>query len=665
MSVITRKTFLFAFALALLSTAALAKYPSARTYTRMVYDPVTTHSVLFGGATPFDTATRLTYDLSDTWVWTGDRWLQIFPATSPTPRSTHTMVYDAKRARVTIFGGRSGKETLADTWVFERGDWKKIETPTAPSPRTFAGAAYDPVTERVLLFGGTTTSADGKTTTNHTDTWEFDGTSWRQVAATGPTVIKPLLEHDASRDQMVMLGIDSAGKTLMYRYDRAAGAWNEVKPEALPACVNEGSLAYDATKQVLTALEGICADTGFTGVTWEWNGENWVKLETKNPGPRQAGGAATFDAARQQIIFYGGTPLIANPTSTMWKLAEGDWATVIDTTSPSPRSLFGFQADPARGVIWLFGGISDESGSLDDLWRYQNGFFHKITAEKGPTSCGGANTAFDTDRSKLVVLCTDSSTFEWDGTEWKGFPDLKTKPPGRRFSSMIYDKTLKKTVLFGGYDEINYMQQTWTWDGTAWTEVKRDRPHRRILTSMWFDPVLKKTVIFGGLGRKSEEGRVERFNDMWSFDGNGWTEIKNVASVPSPRYGAQAGVDPRRNRVLLFGGLRTETSGVTQTQVYADDFYEWDGTAWKRITTATVPPARENGRFEYDPLTGEMVLFGGYAGYLLSDIWLFNGTDFRVKHDITVAPVPPSRRRVAAVSDPAAGVTVVLDPHID
>ncbi|HXG57428.1 MAG TPA: kelch repeat-containing protein [Thermoanaerobaculia bacterium] len=647
MSVFTRRNLFLTLAFAFLSHAALAKYPSGRTYTRMVYDPVTTHTILFGGATALDSGTRLSYDLADTWIWNGDRWLQLFPATTPPGRSGHAMVYDAARSQIVMFGGKSGKEYLNDTWVFRRGNWSKIETAAPPEGRTLAAAAYDAAAGRMVLFGGSSVSADGKTTTTHADTWEFDGAQWQRLAATGPTVLKPQIEFDAARGQLIMLGASDKGETVMYAFDRAARAWNEVKPEARPACANEASLVYNAANQTILAIEGVCASSGFSGVTWEWNGQNWTKLETKTAGPRQGGAAMAYDAARQQVLVFGGTPVISNPTSTMWKFAEGDWATVTHTANPAPRSLFGFQGDPARGVIWLFGGISDESGSLDDLWRYQGGLFQKIAAEKSPVSCGGANAAFDTDRAKLVVVCTDSSTHEWDGTAWQTFSDLRTKPPVRRFSSMVYDPSLKKTVLFGGYDDLNYLQQTWTWDGTQWTEVKRDRPHRRALASMWYDPVLKKTVIFGGIGRKSEEGRLERFSDMWSFDGTQWTEIRNVATTPGARYGAQAGVNPRTSRVYLFGGLRLETSGVTQSQVYGDDLWEWDGSTWKKLAPATTPPARENGRFEFDPLSGEMVLFGGYAGYFLSDVWFFNGTDFRVRPDLSTNPAP-SRRRVAS-----------------
>ena len=59
------------------------------------------------------------------------------------------------------------------------------------------------------------------------------------------------------------------------------------------------------------------------------------------------------------------------------------------------------------------------------------------------------------------------------------------------------------------------------------------------------------------------------------------------------------------------------------------------------LTTHTrLPPARENGGFEFDPGRNELVLFGGYAGFFRSDVWAFDGTNWSVR-----SQAPPQRRR--------------------
>src|SRR4029079_7274306 len=163
----------------------------------------------------------------------------------------------------------------------------------------------------------------------------------------------------------------------------------------------------------------------------------------------------------------------------------------------------------------------------------------------------------------------------------------------------------------------------------------------RALTTMWYDPTLKKTVIYGGVGRVTSLDRVVRLSDMWTFDGTGWTELKNVAT-PGQRYGAQAAVDPRNGHVILFGGLRVDGTeqDKNQVQVFANDAWEWNGSSWTKLTSARMPFARENGGLAYDPSRNEMVLFGGYSGFFLSDLWLLDENGWKAEE-----PAALPRRR--------------------
>ncbi len=619
----------------------------------MVYDAKSTHMILFGGLTAVDSGTKKAYRLGDTWEWTGGRWIQRFPLHSPPARASHAMIYDASRDQIILFGGRSDSADLSDTWIYKRNDWTLLETPNSPPARSFAAAAFDPLRDRMIMFGGTQTSADGKTFTPIHDTWEFDGTTWKQIGGDGPKVSKPLLVYDAARNQVLMLALDDKLATVMVVYDAAAGSWNQVKPSTLPPCVNEGVLTYQTTDQKVLYTGGVCVTSAATDETYTWDGENWTKVELKSAASRLFGAALAFDEAREVALLFGGTSAFGQPESSTFLFASSKesaaWVAFSDNTQPGPRSLFAFTSDPVNNTIWMLGGI-DESSTLDDFWQYQNGVWQAVTAEKGPAGCLTPNSAFDTDRQKLVVVCASSVTFEFDGTAWKQFEGLKNPPPARRFSSMSYNPTLKKTILFGGYDDTNYRDETWLWDGTSWSREKRNPAPARSLTSMWYDPTLKKTVIYAGIGRVTTEDRITRYSDMWSFDGNGWTELKPSGGTPGMRYGAQATVDPRNNRVVLFGGLRVDTvpptppaTTPTQVQVYADDMWEWDGSAWKRLTTTGIPPARENGAMAFDPTRNEIVLFGGYAGHFFSDIWTYTPTTWQVR---VIDPVG-GRRRVA------------------
>lgn len=672
MSVLSPKRVLFSVvATAFLAVNAFAVNPSPRDHARMVFDPSAGESILFGGTSAFDRGTQTAYESNETWAWTGTRWTQRFPVHSPSPRSAHAMSYDSLRDRIMLFGGRYQTGTgsdrklnfLGDTWVYENGDWRELALDPAPSPRHLSSMAYDPIRDRTILYGGTTLASDGETAVVLADTWEFDGTRWTRVNNDQVKVGNPALVYDAARDQMILLGTDTEFKPHMYRYDPAAKTWNEIKPEKMIDCVNDAAVVYHSASQSLLAIGGVCAVTdSFTAKTWQYDGTNWNEVKTVTAVSRTTGSAMAFDSMRETAVFYGGTEhLDSAPRSLTLLFSRGNWHFAILQTRPSPRSLFGFSSDPDRNTVWLLGGVGEYNNVYAaDLWGYRNGQWFVKSAKTPPSSCVGVTSAYDSDRQKLVYVCwpesgADMEVYEFDGGEFKNIT-ARNKPSARRFGALVYDANLKKTVFFGGYDGQDFKDDTWTWDGTNWTEVRRDRPPNRGMHAMWYDPLQKRTIIYGGVGRENIDEHVKRFSDMWSFTGNGWTKL-NVTTTPGERLGPQYGVDPNTGKVLLFGGLvhvltdpKNDRSG---RQFFDNETWQWDGSSstWTKLAPATSPSPRQNGRIAYDPAAKRLVLFGGFAGFFYSDLWTWTGTNWEVRAESGSrrrpvspgpAPQPPS-----------------------
>lgn len=204
--------------------------PPPRWGHRMVYDTARARIVTFGGRSPTTTATA-----NDTWEWDGTNWIQMFPTASPSPRAFYSMAYDEVRQRTVIYGAQSGAlpngaqtweydgttwtqvvtattppglETPAmaydrrrnvivmfggatgatlqnQTWEYNGVDWVQRTPPHRPTGRYRAGCVYDEMHQRVVLYGGFGPNAAG-TNSALTDTWEYDGNDWTQMASTGP-----------------------------------------------------------------------------------------------------------------------------------------------------------------------------------------------------------------------------------------------------------------------------------------------------------------------------------------------------------------------------------------------------------------------------------------------------------------------------------------------
>jgi hypothetical protein len=623
----------FALLVVLAAGAAFAAMPGARYETRMVYDSKIQRTVMFGGLTALDAGTSKAYDLGDTWEWNGQKWILRYTPAAPPARSSHVMVWDSNRQQTLLFGGKYGgvyvgttttsPTYLNDTWKYTNGTWSKIDTPNSPPRRVIHGGAFDPIRDRFIVYGGTTIDSAGKTSALR-DTWEFDGTTWTQNGDNGPDVAKPILVYDKARNKVLMLAEDAAVAAHMYSYDAGAKSWTELKPTTLPPCVNEGMMVYDSTRNVVVYTGGTCVSSGLLEETYEWNGDNWTKVTLNSLAGRVFGGAMAYDEGHQKTVLFGGY-YSSGPRNGTYLYFNKGWESTSDG-QPSPRSLAVFAPDMVNKTVWLYGGVSSGT-QLRDFWKYQNGHFDAVTADGAPTSCAGANGGWDSDRQKLVIYCAALATlYEYDPAKnaWATFSP-KHVPQPRSFTSFVYDPHLKQSVLFGGWDGTNFRDDTWTWNGTDWTQVSKNPPPSRELASVWYDPTLQRTVIYGGLGRLTSTDRITRYGDMWQFDGTGWTEIK-PANVPGTRFGAKVAVDPRNGHALLFGGLLMTGTEPNQVQSYAGDMWEWNGTNWSQLTTDGNPPARENTAFAFDPNRNELVMFAGYGGYYLSDIWsLTNG----------------------------------------
>ena len=113
---------------------------------------------------------------------------------------------------------------------------------------------------------------------------------------------------------------------------------------------------------------------------------------------------------------------------------------------------------------------------------------------------------------------------------------------------MAYDTARREVVLFGGYDGTEFVNDTWVWDGTNWTEeFPNDRPGVRNLHAMAYAGALEQVMLFGGwIGAYKD--------DTWLWQGSNWTQF-NASDHPSPRREHAMAEDSSRGEVVLFSGL--------------------------------------------------------------------------------------------------------------
>ncbi|MFH1421592.1 MAG: kelch repeat-containing protein [Planctomycetota bacterium] len=538
----------------------IADKPSARDSHCMAYDSDRHCIVLFGG----NDNSEDTY-LYDTWEYNGTTWTQITTTRRPPGRRWSAMAYDATRQEIIMFGGSQSQQSprTNDTWSYNGADWQQENPGVRPGPRFQHAMAYDSNRNTVVLHGGETGVPWGGT---NSETWEWDGSSWRIQTSNGPSTATTSFAFDSRRNVSVLFGGwtgDWQGHRVNNTWFWNGTTWTQIFPLHPPEARTAHKMAYDAAREVCVLFGG-SGTTSFPNDTLVWDGTDWRSSNT-NPNPT-SGCTLTFDSNRSVSVLFGGESETTTITATnaTWEWNGTIWRQPNIVSLPSERKNHAAVFDAARGVTLIFGGANSSLDSLDETWT-------------------------------------------WNGETWTQLSP-STKPSKREYLSMAYDSDREIVVMFGGFDSSagEYKNDTWEWDGTNWTaQSPANNPSARAYHSMTYDSEHNKVIMFGGYDDISGDK-----NDTWEWDGTNWTRIFTENS-PDARSSASV-VYTTEGITFLFGG-----SGST----YLGDTWQYDGTDWQQVTTTSNPSPRQLHAMCYNPNRDVVVLFGGFDGEYKNDTW--------------------------------------------
>jgi hypothetical protein len=222
------------------------------------------------------------------------------------------------------------------------------------------------------------------------------------------------------------------------------------------------------------------------------------------------GANAVYDSARGEVIFFGGADTHCNGTcAETWAWDGTAWQRIPLLTSPSARMAPGMAFDESRQEVVLFG-----SG---------------ITMNSDGTMTGLSN-----------------DTWIWNGQEWlEQHPDIS--PPGRTANGnmLVYDKTRKTVMLFGGITQDGRasppLNDTWLWDGKTWRQAILEKsPPADGNVFMFYDTLLDEVVLLTS-------------NGTWLWNGETWQE--GLPGIPSfwNFTGGSAGYDALHQQGVFVG----------------------------------------------------------------------------------------------------------------
>jgi hypothetical protein len=554
--------------------------------------------------------------VNDTWEWnpTTNAWTQRTPSTSPSPRQVMAFTYDAARGRTVVWGGYDGS-FLSDTWEWDGTNWQQVASGGPIPGRCGAAMVYDSQRQKCILFGGQ------GTTSFSNDVWEWNGSSWTQTFADNQTTAAPT-----------------------------------------PRFFH--SMVYDSRQGRVVVFGGSRGTTTFAD-TWTWTPATatWTNLGTNGPSAR-AGCGMIYDERIDRTVLYGGENASSTALGETWLLEGSTWTLAPTTNPPAARRRHVMAFRPNAGKSILFGG--QQTGNvLSESWELDtssNAIFAPITMTSVATTGGpqglqnhalaplpaGGMLLF----GGVTAIGAQPLTYSLSGTTFQ--PEYpKFSPVFRTEHTLMFDPIRQNNVLFGGKNPIGTpLAVTWIWANNAWSIAPTSTaPSARSGHTMVFDRQANVGLLFGG-----ENGAGAALNDFWSWDGTNWSQL-TPAALPPARARHSMAFDALRNRTVLYGGR----NGATRLA----DVWEWNGANWTQADTTLQPSPRHGMGVAYDSVRNRTVLFGGRNNTFFRDTWELTNNPGPLNTGLgwsrrSTANAPSARNSTAMTFDPVRNRTMLF-----
>lgn len=311
----------------------------------------------------------------------------------------------------------------------------------------------------------------------------------------------------------------------------------------------------------------------------------------------------------------------------------------------------GFVYDSKADLFILFGGQNETGGSRNSTWSYDynTNTWTNITPVVSPSPQFVSGMVYDSHADRVILFGESNDTWAFDlanDTWTRRSPAVA--PAALLGPAMTYDAGADRTILYGV--DRGEWAQTWAYDYAAdtWTK-KAPGPGLLRYSSMTYDPSAGRDILFGGYypGRFFLPIYVD---GTWSYDfaNDSWTN-RNPPIHPSARADSAFSFDSRIGKAILFGG--TNQVGKWGSALNETWAYNYAQNNWTSVTPAVAPSGRTGAAMDFDPVAGVTVLVGGsiYLGWAAryNDTWAYR-----------YGAVPPAPPRILGASPGANCITL-------
>jgi hypothetical protein len=497
----------------------------------MAYDPATGDVVMFGGTGSDGQA------LADTWLWDGSGWSEAGPADSPPARYGAEMAWDPQSQRVILLGGTGGTggnggngcsvgsgssgtvtssggcTQLQDAWAWDGSDWSQIALGHGTGQLgdyTLAGAslATDPTSGKLILV-----TADSP--------------------ASGPVPL-PAIYNGSSGGEGASATGTPGGVCI------AVGGGPCGSPVALPSATASTSPAQTACPLDGGCLSTLCPYPPVAQSTSACPISCATAMIACPVCPAIASPEA--GVANPDIACAICPVTTSGVSSTCGICPEASGAAIPSTGSSVICSNCPLETSCSALAVtltWVFDGstfqladssASDSPASGGQLaWFPGPGLLVDLGANLDAVAGGSAASCPADAPCPLIPAAED---WQWTGSGWTPVQNLQASAAARYFEAPPVSDTAAGEVL-----GLDYTGALWvsTNPAAGWVEApSAGAPAPRSEPALAYDGSNGQVVLFGGelLGSTSAAGEV--MGDTWTWDGTTWTEQAGGAPASTP-----------------------------------------------------------------------------------------------------------------------------------
>lgn len=601
--------------------------PTARYEQSWVYNSFNNIFVLFGGVQEIplqNTDTILNTVVSykffnETWFYDPQfqEWTQILTANAPSPRAGASMVYDVPNNRLILFGGffATGYYSYVfyrDTWTFNFAtrNWTQIPTLNAPSSRLNAGIVYDPDRGHIILAGGVNLiNFPDFIPIYLRDTFYFLNNNWVLQPATFPIT-------------------DSNGQTVTYQ--NISLVYDALKKNVLLSWAQSIQLIGNST----------VSSTLIYGIDNQWHRLNPLNFSILNlpltPYVQSIGYSSQIpfiynESANYTLLFIDADTFKLQVSLVNATAIQANITYIIESLGSTNWNALGASATPSVGEVFT-ATVNGSGTGTASVYTWST----VITAPAFPgieeVVYGSNNSqmyAFNPS-TKEIFLFTKGETWTYyvPLQVWtKRIPVNNVAPPiNLKQGTLVYNSLNDEYILCCGAlldnSTLETNTQTWIYENAnnRWISLLSGPRPTRVFASAAFDPINAQVVLFGG--NSAIDSNFQLFvaqNDTWTFDVQArlWLQVVITSpTAPSPRQSSAMVYDPISGNVILFGGIGS-TNNIYANNTY-DDLWVFNGNtnAWSlqevSLQEVTLKPlSREGSNLVYDPTLQGFILYGG------------------------------------------------------